>query len=281
MSNEVEKPIDWNDHLGWETYYASLHKSGEYLEECQWTGSISTDRVAEFVEGLKRRQLETIWIPGCGVSLLPRLLRKAGLKVYATDVSQTANDFQQHADSSIDQILSGIKIKTDTTGSLVSEIHDFRKPYRANYFDFILNVKAFQGFDLATKKQVAQVHFESLKPSCSAMFDTINVQGERRNELEESLVEAGFLIAFYELNRWYRTQLAKTGIAHVFILGRPMIPYNDLYENNEEQRQKDTEILREIEREYQDKRQNTLEEEQKRLNESPDARYASIVYSTG
>lgn len=280
MPKEIEKPIDWNDHLGWEKYYAFLRESEDYLVDCQWTGSISIDRVGEFVEGLKQRQVETIWIPGCGVSLLPRLLQKSGLKVFATDVSQTAIDFQQNDDSSLEEILSGIKIKSDPNGSLESEIHDFREPYRKNYFDFILNVKAFQGFELDTKKQVAKVHFESLKPSRSAMFDTINIQGERRDELEECLVEAGFLIAFYELNRWYRKQLAQTGIPYVFILGRPMIPF-DLPENDELRRQKDTERLQEIEREYEARRKDMFEEEQKRFNESTDARFASIIYSTG
>ena len=80
MLKKVEKPKDWNDHLGWEDYYAYLHGSGNHLRECQWTGSISTDRVGEFAEGLKQGQMETIWIPGCGVSLLPRLLQKAGLR---------------------------------------------------------------------------------------------------------------------------------------------------------------------------------------------------------
>src|SRR5262245_44588394 len=110
MQTEVEKPEDWNDHTGWERYYAFLHESGGYLEERQWTGSISMDRVGEFVEGLKQRQIETIWIPGCGISLLPRLLQKCGLKVFATDVSKTAVDFQKNDDCSLDEILNGVKI---------------------------------------------------------------------------------------------------------------------------------------------------------------------------
>jgi hypothetical protein len=69
VPKEVEKPKDWNDHIGWEKYYSFLHETGDYLEECQWTGSISMDRLREFVGGLKQRQLETIWIPGCGVSV--------------------------------------------------------------------------------------------------------------------------------------------------------------------------------------------------------------------
>lgn len=281
MQTEAEKPQDWNDHIGWERYYAFLHESGGYLEECQWTGSISMDRVGEFVEGLRQRQMDTIWIPGCGISLLPRLLQKSGLKVFATDVSITAIEFQRYNDSSLDEILSSINIRTDANGSLVSEVHDFREPYLENHFDFILNVKAFQGFDPDTKKQVAKTHFESLKPSRSAMFDTINVQGGLRDELEECLVEAGFLIAFYELDRWYRRELAQTGIPYVFILGRPMIPFGGPYEDDELQREKDTGVLREIEKEYQTRRKTMFEEEQKRLNESMDARYASIIYSTG
>ena len=172
-------------------------------------------------------------------------------------------------------------MKSDMNGCLVSEVHDFREPYREDFFDFILNVKAFQGFAPDTKKQLAKVHFDNLKPSRSAMFDTINVQGERRDELEECLVGAGFVIAFYELNRWYRKQLAQTGIPYVLVLGCPMIPFGGLYENDEVRRQRDTEILQEIEKEYQTRRTTTFEEEQKRLNESTDARYASVFYSTG
>jgi hypothetical protein len=62
-----------------------------------------------------------------------------------------------------------------------------------------------------------------------AVIDTMNVQGDRRTLIEDSLLEAGFFIAFQEAERWYRRRLAETGIPYVEILDRTHAQLNDQY----------------------------------------------------
>ncbi|MCU0240118.1 MAG: hypothetical protein MUC29_11815, partial [Pyrinomonadaceae bacterium] len=107
-----------------------------------------------------------------------------------------------------------------------------------------------------------------------------NVQGERRELFEETMVNAGFLIPFYELNCWYRAKLNETGIPHVFVLGNPFVPRLGVYAEDEAKAEADTKILREISAEFYQKQQKSLESEKERLN-NPNAKIASIIYSTG
>ena len=144
----------------------------------------------------------------------------------------------------------------------------------------IINTKAFQGFDKETMKEVAQTHFDALKPSCQAIFDTINVQGERRDVFEERLVDAGFLIPFYELNCWYRKKLNETNLPYVFVLGNPIIPRHGEYAEDKEKRELGMEILKEITTEFREKQQAELESEREKLKH-PNAKTAAVIYSTG
>ena len=73
-------------------------------------------------------------------------------------------------------------------------------------------------------RQTAAVLYEALKPGVHAIFDTQNVQGEHRNQIEDSLLDAGFYIPFSKSERWYREQLNSTGVLYVIVLGRPVIP---------------------------------------------------------
>lgn len=275
-------PSDWSDQQGWEQYYASLYPNGSYDSLSCETGSISLRNLPNFVDDLKTQQITTIWVSGCGVSLLPKLLAQAGFTVHATDISRTAVDFQQHTDdATIELLLENAKIPFYAAGSLASEVHDFRQPYLKTYFDLIINVKAFQGFDQATMEQVAHSHFQALKPSHEALSDTLNVQGKRRDILEESLVNAGFFIPFYDLNRWYRSALRETHIPHIFVLGQPMIPRTGVYEQDHSKWQQDAQILRAVAMDYHQRQQVEIAAEQKRLNESREVRLATVIYSTG
>ncbi|MBX7171843.1 MAG: class I SAM-dependent methyltransferase [Pyrinomonadaceae bacterium] len=277
----AEMPKDWNNHKGWENYYASLYPNGDFADKCFWTGSISLDRVESLAKELNQNNRKTIWISGCGISLLPKALAQRGLKVYATDISPSAIAFQNSKEKRIQDLLDKqILLEINDSGSLISEIQDFRSPYKDNFFDLIINTKSFQGFDKPTMASVAKTHFDSLKPSCNAIFDTMNVQGENRENFEESLVSAGFLIPFYELNCWYRKKLNETGIPYVFVLGNPFIPRFGFYADNEELVEKDTKVLREIAAEFHQKQQESIEQEREKL-QSPKAKIATIIYSTG
>jgi len=280
--SDIKMPTDWSDQQGWEQYYAALYPNGSYERISRNTGSISTIDLADFVEDLRAKQVATIWVAGCGVSLLPKLLVKAGFEVHATDVSQTAIEFQNNHDNErVESLLEKAKTPSRDSGSLVAEVHDFRRPYLQAYFDLIINVKAFQKFDQATMRQIARSHFQALKPSHEAIFDTLNVQGERRDMLEESLVNAGFFIPFYDLNRQYRQTLRETHIPHIFILGQPMIPRTGVYEQDDAKWRRDMQTLRAFAADYRQLQQNELAKEQKRLNESREVRLATVIYSTG
>lgn len=279
---QTKMPKDWHNQKGWEKYYAALIRKGSYLDEAKDTGSISFDRLPQFVEELKSNNFSNVWVAGCGLSLMPKLLAKGGLKVHATDISSTAIAFQRNNDDpKVVALIQKSEVPASDSGSLTAEVHDFSQPYLETHFDFIINVKAIQGFERDTMRQIAKVHYDALKPSGQAIFDTMNVQGERRDMLEESVVDAGFFIPFYELNVWYRAKLRNTGISHFFILGQPMIPRSGIYQKDESKWQEDTQVLRSIAAEFREKQQAEAETVKKHFAENPDTGTANIIYSTG
>lgn len=280
--SEIKKPKDWHSRQGWENYFASLIQSGSYLDEAKHTGSISFDRLPQFITELKTNEFKNIWVSGCGVSLMPKLLAKGGLNVHATDISSSAVAFQQNNDNpKVFALIEKSEVSADGLGSLTAEVHDFTQPYLENHFDFIINVKAIQGFERDVMRQIAKVHYDALKPSRQAIFDTMNVQGERREMLEKSIVDAGFFLPFYELNVWYRAKLNETGLPHVFVLGQPMIPRTGEYADDEAKWQNDIQILREIAAEFREKQQAEAETVKKHFAEHPKTKTANIIYSTG
>lgn len=279
---KTKKPGDWHNQKGWEKYYASLIRKDSYLDEARDTGSISFDRLPQFVDELKSNNITNVWVAGCGLSLMPKLLTKGGLNVHATDISPSAIAFQRNNDDpKVWDLIQKSEIPASESGLLTAEVHDFSQPYLGNYFDFVINVKAIQGFDRDTMRQIAKVHYDALKPSRQAIFDTMNVQGERREMLEESIVDAGFFLPFYELNVWYRAKLSDTGIPHVFILGQPMIPRIGEYANDETKWQHDIQILRAIAAEFREKQQAEAEMVKKHFVKHPETKTANIIYSTG
>ena len=233
MTEEISMPEDWNDHEGWERYYASLFPNGSrvppsLINEMQsedglfdfylriWTCLIGDKRgLIDFVHELKADKVETIWVSGCGISLLPKLLARAGFTVHATDVSPTAIEFQKSSEAEIENTLDKIIEPSVSTGSLACEVHDFRQRYLDNYFDFIINVRAFQKFDYETMKQVGKVHYNSLKPSRTALFYGKHLRGELLDRFRESLHSVGFLIPEYETTRWFEVKLKEITIERI------------------------------------------------------------------
>jgi hypothetical protein len=277
---KFNKPNDWNNHNEWEKFFSSLYPNGEFTDECFWIGSISLDRLEDVSKGLKKDGVKKVWFPGCGISLLPKALSQRGFKVYATDISATAIDFQNSDDPKIQELIDkSINSDIDQSGFIQAEIQDFRLPYKKNFFDLIINTKAFQGFNKETMSVVAKNHFDALKHSGQAIFDTVNVQGELRELFELSLADAGFIIPFYEINCWFRNKLRETNIPYAFILGRPM-PFGENYKFGSAKRDKAMKIFGEISEEFQQKQKETLEIEQEKLN-NLNAKIASIIYSTG
>jgi hypothetical protein len=283
MTDAAEMPNDWDDHAGWERYYARVYPDGDFQLRAGDPGSFSFERLGDLIGDLHERGWTTIWFPGCGLSPLPRVFYEFGCRVHATDVSKTAVQFQNESDAIGVRLKQKVRIKGDgySRGEFHATVHDFREAYEQNTFDVLFNVKAFQGLPNHSKALAAQSHYDSLKAGRLAFFDTKNVQGDDRDEFEVSLVAAGFYIPLFDLNSWYRKALAETQIPYYFVLGTPMIPHNDEYPHgmDSEQRKRDSEVLRRITQEYRARMESEFAREQQTIDEN--VKQAEIIYSTG
>src|SRR5262249_3073833 len=156
-------------------------------------------------------------------------------------------------------------------------VHDFRQPHPDGPFDLIMNFKSFQGFSPEAMKRIAASHCASLKPGRTAYFDTMNVQGERRDLIEQALADAGFRVPLHAANVWLRRSLRETGIPHVFILGKPVVPRHGIYASDEEKAKRDTALLHYVFAEY----EQLAQAERQNAQVPPDARTAVVIYNTG
>jgi hypothetical protein len=201
-----------------------------------------------------------------------------GLDVIATDISPAAVDFQNSAAGEFPHLTANLE-STGSSGSFDCEVHDFRTEFGTEFFDLIINVKAFQAFPLSDLKQIAFVHATALRKGRWAYFDTMNVQGERRDQLEQALEDGGFVVPLRALNSSYRRALHETGIPHMFVLGQPIIPRTGEYEQGGAKWDEDMARLREISDQYRARLDAEQEAEQSRIG--PDVKVAQMIYSTG
>lgn len=123
------------------------------------------------------------------------------------------------------------------------------------------------------------VHAAALRKGRYAYFDTMNVQGESRDRLEQALEDGGFKVPLISVNRWYRRTLQETQIPHMFVLGQPMIPRTGEYANGGPKWDGDMARLRKISAEYKSRLQTEQKVEETRIG--PDAKVAQVIYSTG
>jgi len=151
--------------------------------------------------------------------------------------------------------------------------HNFRNQIDADPFDLILNVRAFQGLSVGDMRAAAKSHFDAVKPGGWTIFDTMNVQGELRDQLEDALAEVGYEIPFRETQRWYRSALRATGIEFVMILGRPLA--RSLGKSKKEQERLDA-----LSSEYRTRAEKEADATRAKLA-APDVKIAHVVYSTG
>lgn len=275
-------PEDWDDHNAWETYYRALPSDEFWYKNATTSpGSFSFDRLGSLVDEFRDRNWLTVWFPGCGFSPLPRAFALLGFTVFATDVAQSAIDYQNSNASIAQPLLSEMTIASGTKqdGLLESRFHDFRTSFGNAIVDVIFNVKSIQGLASDSMQLAIRSHFNALRPGGVAFFDTMNVQGDRRDQFETVLVDAGFYLPLFKLNQWYRKKLFDTGIPHMFVLGTPMVPQRDDYPYPHKHGSpafiRDMEILRDITTEYRAKYQ------QERQSVSPQTKHAQVVYSTG
>lgn len=274
--SETPMPDNWNDADGWDAHHRSRLSLPKLEIRDDETGSIRVEQFPEFAADLKARGWRSVWVPGCGLSPFAYLLAHLGLEVVATDVSPTAVQFQQTSRMKF-QHLTAKMGQSDAVGSLTVEVHDFRRPFRSEAFDLIVNVKAFQAFPLMDLAVIARA--QALRPGRFAYFDTMNVQGERRDQLEQALEDGGFVVPFSSVNRWYRQALQQTGIPHMFVLGTPMIPRTGEYAEGGSKWDADMARLREIVAEYRSRVEAEQETERARIGS--ESKVAQVIYSTG
>lgn len=275
---EIRMPEDWNDHAGWDDFFLAQLARPKRDPWDETIGSIPVEQLPRGAEDLKSQGWRSVWVPGCGLSPLAHLLAHLGLEVVATDVSPVAVRFQREQLNQFGH-LTGLLGPADPAGSLAAEVQDFRTEFRRESFDLIVNVKAIQAFPVPDMARIARVHAHALRKGRFAYFDTMNVQGEGRDQLEQSLEEGGFVVPLSKLHRWYRQALQATGIPHIFILGQPAIPRTGEYEEGGPKWEGDMNRLKEISVEYRSRLQT--EQEKEKLRIGPDAKIAQVIYSTG
>lgn len=286
MPAEVEMPNDWDDHAGWEAYFAALPSDGFWYKSATTSpGSFSFDRLGSLIDDFLSRDWTTLWFPGCGFSPLPRAFASFGFTVHVTDIAPSAIEYQNNNESIVEPLIAGVTVENshDKTGCLTSQIHDFRTSFGDHKVDAIFNIKSFQALPQSSMASAGRSHFAALRPGGVAFFDTMNVQGERRDELEDTLADAGFYVPIHALNKWYRKALADTGIPHMFVLGAPMIPQRDDYpyphERGSPEYERDIGILRDLTAKYKSRMEAEYEREQESVDET--TKHAQVIYSTG
>jgi len=204
----IARPRNCADPDAWEHYYAarvrggfrhrnykrsrgapvSLQEAGEISEAFQSMPFHLPQLAADW----KARGWTSVWVPGCGLSPVPKLLAHLGLTVSATDISETAVAFQGSVQNDV-SVFDDCWAVGRGDGSLSCERHDLRCDYRAEAFDVILNVRAFQGFPEPDRSRVAQVHFRSLRSGRWAEFDTLNTW-HMMDALCRALASVGFIV---------------------------------------------------------------------------------------
>ncbi len=279
-----DMPLVWEDADAWDAYYANLPQARRH----EIARHFGFDRLVSLVTATVERSVPRIWVPGCGCSVLARLLSLSGAVAHATDISSAAIDFQLSAEShaiaeNIFELLqrrSPPTVEHPPCGEFIAEVHNCRETYHRNEFNIVMNVLAIQGFTVANQRIIARTHFEALRPQGTAYFEVKNVQAERCDHLESALADAGFLVPSLESNRWFRKTLRDTGIPHIFILGRPVIQPAPAHRQDPTLLARDRAILRQPEPEFQ-VRQRKEHELAKKRAEDPEVRFAQLIYGTG
>src|SRR5215510_2092679 len=260
-------PRDWNDKDAWDRYFDA---------------ALSAGHASSYPDGIVRRFLNLahekggrIWFPGCGLDPYPITYAERGCNVLATDFSPAAIKYQRQLAAAFVRATASGKVR----GTLDVMEHDFTHSAPGGTFDLVINCRAFQGLS-ASGMAGAAIHFHAaLRPGGACIIDTMNVQGDRRNVIENSLLAAGFYIPFEKSGRWYREQLNATGITYWMVLGRPHVPRLNQYppERFSECAERDQKILDSFHAEYERRCQDEAADVNAKTND-PATVAAHVVY---
>ena len=261
-----DHPEDWNDKEAWDRYFAAELSEGGYAPDI--------GIVLRFLRHAKEKG-GRIWFPGCGLDPYPMTYAERGCTVLATDFSPVAVRYQQ-------RLATALQMKNQSAGRVTVIEHDFTHGAPDGTFDLVINCRAFQGLSASAMVAAARNFYTALRPGGDCIIDTMNVQGNRRNLIEDSLLAGGFYIPFQKSERWYREQLEATGIVYAMVLGRPLIPARNQYppEDFRELAERDQQILDSFRAEY-ERRQEDESDEVNAMSDDPRAIVAHVVYATG
>ncbi len=263
-------PQDWDDKDALDRHF---------------NAELSTGRTPPFPEQIILRFLSfalekggRIWFPGCGLDPYPYTYAKRGCKVLATDLSSAAVRHQQRLAAAF------LREKESTTlqGTFAVAQQDFTQERPDREFDVAINCRAFQGLSSSEMRAAGGHFYAALRPGGACIIDTMNVQGNSRELIEDSLIAAGFYIPFQKSQRWYRQQLHSTGILYDMVLGRLYIPCLHQYppEHFSEFAERDQQILDSFRVEYERRCQAEADEVNAIVN-NPKTVVAHVVYATG
>ena len=268
----VHPPEDWNDIGGWDAYHAKDDPFSFLFPESAGV---------QYVRSFRERNFQRLWLAGCGQSLGPRAFAEQG-STFSRPMSRLSRSPSRRrrrlpptktsrwpACSSRER--SGPARIERRPGTLALRVHDFRQLLGEGGFNVVLNVRAFQGFGLEDMRRIARVHAEAVRPGGWAIFETQNVQGHARNQLEDALIEAGLVVPVHRTTSWYRAALAATRISHKEILGRPIGYHATPWEQ---------EKLDSIAAEYRVRAEEEARETEGLLKD-PSTKTAFVVYNTG
>jgi len=220
-----QMPKDWEDAAGWDHYYTLFCESGYHLKELIATFDLML--VGDCLM-TPQRSNPKIWFPGCGVTLVPRFCALGRFRVWASDISGVAirvckemeKDLEKH------EKLSAFA-KPITEGELHFIQHDLRTPFVQGDFDYIVDVKTFQGLSSGSKAEAARVYRDSLTQGGQAVFVLVNVREEYHNEIKEIIERSGFHLTKREADAWFFSALGDTGIPYTRLDKRPCVRKDD------------------------------------------------------
>lgn len=278
----MDIPKDWNNHNDWNKYFEANPIDFEDLPDYKLKDSL---RYFSAVENKK------VWISGCGLELSPWLFSNLNCEVLATDASRVAIDFQ------ISLLNESPFKKLDNLNSILEEleipaqqkfkapkirVEDFRTTSPNEEFEVILNTKALQGLTSKDIEKAAKIFYDSTVEGGFFLAATMNVQGNKRTEIENSFLAAGYFLPNIKAEQWYRNKLEETGILYAMVLGNPMVPSWGQYENKggKEQEEKDKAILKSFREEYVERLKKNYEEDKGNFKPEID-KLAYIIYNTG
>jgi hypothetical protein len=215
----IETPTDWMNLPDWDRYWS------EVLADGFWTASNVETWSFEFtslpyLRGLQQREGHRVLLAGNGISPEPYGFAHAGCDVTVVEVSGVACRFVQSLEVTPDllglqftayddvmDLASGHPVQTSNREKSLKLVDEEHRPggclsiitsdlftYEPSQpFDAIFSRRAYQGFPLERREELARRFFRWLRPGGLAFIETMNVFRERER-FESPFRAAGFRV---------------------------------------------------------------------------------------